>query len=210
MSNIKGLVILGFGGHARSVADVALSIGYNSLLFIDENAKLGETFFGHQVLQKIPAVISDSWEYMPAAGDNFKRQMQTEFINSRQKLLATIVSNNATIGLGVEISSGCFIAHHVHLGPMVVIGKGCLINTGAVVEHDCIIGEFSHLSVNSTIAGKSRVGNLVLVGAGAVVIDNISVTNKVTIGAGGVVVKNIYESGTYVGLPAKLLNSRTG
>ncbi len=206
MNKTNGLIILGFGGHARSVADVALSIGFNSLLFIDENAKEGETFLGFKVLRDFPFNIPDNWLFMPAAGDNKRRQKQLELIRSAQKPIATIVSKSATIGVGAKLSAGCFVAHHAHIGTMASVGDGCIVNTGAIVEHECVVGDFTHLSINSTLAGRSSLGNLVLLGAGAIVIDGISITDQVTIGAGGVVVKSLYRPGIYVGVPVKLNN----
>jgi UDP-N-acetylbacillosamine N-acetyltransferase len=44
MSPDTGLLILGFGGHARSVADVAIASGITQLCFIDANAKPNESF----------------------------------------------------------------------------------------------------------------------------------------------------------------------
>ena len=207
MNKNNSLIILGFGGHARSIADVALSIGFKSLIFIDENAKEGETFLGFKVLRDLPNDISGNWPCMPAAGDNQKRQNQVQFIHLAQKSIATIVSKSATIGYGAKLSAGCFVAHHAHIGPMSSIGLGCIINTGAIIEHECVVDDFSHLSVNSVLLGRSTLGKFVFLGAGTTVINGISISDQVTIGAGGVVVKSIYKSGVYVGIPAKLITS---
>jgi sugar O-acyltransferase (sialic acid O-acetyltransferase NeuD family) len=203
----KGLVILGFGGHARSVADVALSVGFNSLLFVDKNAKDGETFLGFTVRKEIYGAIPQGWECMPATGDNRLRQEQVLFVQSAGWPLATLVSGTATIGAGAEISPGCFVGRHAHIGPMAKVGAGCIINTGAVVEHECIVEDYTHVSVNSTLAGRSHLGKFVFLGTGATVIDGISIVDNVTIGAGGVVVESIGSPGTYVGVPAKKIAS---
>jgi UDP-N-acetylbacillosamine N-acetyltransferase len=210
MNKNSGLIILGFGGHARSIADVALSIGFKSLIFIDENAKEGETFLDFKVLRDLPDDIPDSWLFMPAAGDNQKRQNQVQFIHLAQKSIATIVSKSATIGYGAKLSAGCFVAHHAHIGPMSSIGRGCIINTGAIIEHECVVDDFAHLSVNSVLLGRSTLGKFVFLGAGTTVINGISISDQVTIGAGGVVIKSIHKSGVYVGIPVKLITSSSG
>lgn len=201
----RGLVILGFGGHARSVADVALAIGYEALLFIDENAREGENFLGHPVQRAWPAQLPDGWTCMPAAGDNRKRQAQLAAIQEAGWPPATLIAPSATLGAGAAVSPGSFIAHHAHVGPMARIGIGAIVNTGAVVEHESVVGDYTHVSVNTTVAGRSRVGRLVFVGAGATVIDGIAVGDEITIGAGGVVTASISEAGTYVGVPARKL-----
>lgn len=96
---------------------MALSVGFNSLLFIDENARKGETFFDFKVLRDFPVDIQDNRLYMPAAGYSHKRHKQVELINSAQKSIATIVSKSATIGVGAKLSAGCFVSHHAHLAP---------------------------------------------------------------------------------------------
>lgn len=207
MNKSKGLVILGFGGHARSVADVALSAGFNSLLFIDENAKEGENFLGFKLQREYCGALPDGWECMPASGNNPRRQEQVQFVWSVGWPLASVVSTRATIGAGAEISPGCFVGHHAHIGPMAKVGVGCIINTGAVVEHECIVGDYSHVSVNATLAGRSRLGKFVFLGAGATVIDGISTTDYVTIGAGGCVIEPIDTSGIYVGVPTQKINT---
>ena len=84
------------------------------------------------------------------AGDNRKRQLQTEHIQARGWPLATIVSPTATVGIGAAIAAGTFIGHHCHVGPMARIGQSCILNTGCIVEHDCVVGDFTHVSVNAT------------------------------------------------------------
>lgn len=199
------LIILGFGGHARSVADVALAIGYSSLTFIDTNARSSETFLGYPVLAELPAINPDKADFFPASGDNVRRQEQLEFIASRGFKAATLIAPTATVGTGSQLGAGSLVAHHAHIGPLATIGKGCIINTAAIVEHDCQIGDYCHISVNTTVAGKATIGESCFIGAGAVVIDGVSIAPRVILGAGSVVTRSIEQTGTYVGAPAKRL-----
>ena len=48
----RGLVVLGFGGHARSVADIALTPGIEELIFVDDRP-------GSFVLPGAGAVVID-------------------------------------------------------------------------------------------------------------------------------------------------------
>lgn len=202
MSAPPHLVLLGFGGHARSVADVALTAGYTKLWFVDDNAAEGERFLEFPVQKFMPPDPRD-WVYVPCAGDNRRREAQIQELISANLALTTIVSPSATIGHGSAIGPGCFIGHHAHVGPLAKLGKGCIVNTGGIVEHDCAVGDCVHVSVNSILAGRSSLGDRVFLGAGAVVIDGISVTSDVTIGAGGVVAESIESPGIYAGVPAR-------
>lgn len=198
-----GLRIFGFGGHARSVADVALASGIRQLSFADEKARDGESFLGFPIVKAFDDVLPGGWQYFPAAGDNKKRQIQAEHIKKKSWPLATVISPTATVGIGATIGAGTFIGHHSHVGPMAVIGEACILNTGCIIEHDCVVGSYTHVSVNAVLAGASRLGDLVFMGTGSTVIDKCSVSDRVTLGAGAVVVEEIVESGLYVGIPAK-------
>lgn len=202
----KQLVILGFGGHARSAAGVALAAGYTSLTFIDTNARPGENFLGHPVLADLPEIDGRIAEFFPASGDNERRREQLEFIASHGFQAATLVAPTATVGVGSQVGAGTLVAHHAHIGPLAHIGQGCIINTSSLVEHDCRIGDYCHISVNTTVAGKSTIGDSCFIGAGAVVIDGISIVARVILGAGSVATRSIDSAGTYVGAPAKRLD----
>lgn len=208
MSAPPGLVLIGFGGHARSVADVALSAGYRELLFVDENAADGERFLEFPVQRSMPPPTR-GWVYMPCAGDNHRRLAQVRQLILEGLPLATIVSPSATLGYGAALAQGCFVGHHAHIGPLARVGAGCIVNTGAVVEHDCVVGECVHVSIRSCVAGRSTLGDRVFLGAGSIVIDRISVASDVTVGAGGVVIASIDAAGVYAGVPARRISEIT-
>jgi UDP-N-acetylbacillosamine N-acetyltransferase len=206
MSGPLGLVLLGFGGHSRSVADVALAAGYSRLLFVDENARDGEVFLEFPVQSTMPLRAGD-WVYMPCAGNNLRRLVQVRELQAASLPLTSIVSPSATVGRGAVVGPGCFIGHHAHVGPLTRLGAGCIINTGAVVEHDCMIGQGTHVSVHSCIAGYCKVGDRSFLGAGSAVIDKVSITCDVTVGAGGVVVSAIDSPGVYAGVPVRRISA---
>jgi UDP-N-acetylbacillosamine N-acetyltransferase len=205
MNSEKGLVILGFGGHARSVAAVALANGIQSILFVDANAKAGETFLGFPVTQKLERNIGEGWSCIPGSGDNSERRSQFDLAQSAGWPIARIIARNATIDVDARIASGCFVGHHAHVGPSAQIGTGCILNTGAIVDHESIVGDFSHIAVNAVVAGRVRIGSFVFLGAGATIIDSVSVGDRITIGAGATVITSLNTAGTYVGCPARRL-----
>lgn len=205
MNGISCLLLLGFGGHARSVADVALSLGVVQLHFVDENARPGEQFCGFPVTTSFDLPLPVGWGVVPASGDNTKRVSQLQWIRMNNLPIATLVSDRATIGVGASVGEGSFVAHHAHIGPMASVGVGCIINTGAVIEHECQIGSFTHVSVNAVVAGRSVVGARSFIGAGATVIDGITLGDDIIVGAGGCVTKTLDQPGVYVGIPARRL-----
>lgn len=200
----KSLLILGFGGHARSVADVALACGYEELAFVDEMARPGENFLGHPVFASLDAAGKISArDAFPAAGDNHKRSAQILQIHALGLQLVSLVSPHASLGAGSVVAAGCFVGHHAHIGPGASVGSGAIVNTGAVVEHEARVGDYAHVSVNATMAGRSSLGAYSMLGAGAVIVDGVAVGGGVLVGAGAVVHRTVHEPGVYVGVPAR-------
>jgi sugar O-acyltransferase (sialic acid O-acetyltransferase NeuD family) len=203
----SGLMLVGCGGHARSVADIALDCGIPELLFVDERAQNDELIAGFRVVREWPAAIGEGWAAFPAIGTASGRGTAVAAIRARQLPLATLVSRRAYVGCAAAIGAGTLVCHGAHVGPNARLGEATIINTAAVVDHESGIGDYAHVAVNATIAGRCRVGRRAFVGAGAVLIDNVCIADDVTIGAGAVVVENIDIPGVYVGVPARAVRS---
>jgi UDP-N-acetylbacillosamine N-acetyltransferase len=200
----KTLVLLGCGGHARSVANIAIENGFEHLIFYDENAKEGEYILGHPVYKNIPQDMLENYVYIPCAGDNLKREKQMEWLEFRKLKIVKIIAKTAHISKFANISEGCFVGHHAYIGPEVNIEKNCIINTGAIIEHEVKIDAHSHISIKAALAGRVNIGQSVMIGAGATIIDQKKICHHCVIGAGAVVINDLNQSGTYVGVPAFL------
>ncbi|WP_423934933.1 NeuD/PglB/VioB family sugar acetyltransferase [Comamonas sp. 23] len=202
MSDRK-LLVYGFGGHARSVADVALCCGYTHLAFVDAQARPHETFIGHPVVSAFGDLQGDWSEAIAASGDGSKRQMQLDELTQLGFQVISLLSPRSTIAFNAKVAIGSFVGHHAHIGPGACVGRGAIVNTAAVVEHDTYVGDFAHVSVNATLAGSSRIGNFSMLGAGATVIDRITIGDHTMVGAGSVVIRSIASPGVYAGAPCK-------
>lgn len=195
------LIIYGCGGHARSVANVAIANGQIPLTFIDPHARPGETSLGFPVLK----AAVEKEKGIIGLGDNHRRARLFHSIDP--SLLTSLIANNADISQSAEIKLGVFVGQGAYIGPNAVIDVNTIINTHCVIEHDCRIGKHTHISVNSTIAGTCRIGDYVMVGAGATLIDGITIGDNIIIGAGAVVIQDLTEPGTYVGVPARKIKN---
>ncbi|WP_242166929.1 MULTISPECIES: acetyltransferase [unclassified Pseudomonas] len=205
MSPLEGLLILGCGGHARAVADVALALGVKHLCFVDHHARPDETCGAFPVRRSWDEDLPQGWSVMPASGDGARRQAQCDWVDQRGWPLATLVSPTATIGFCSTLGMGTFVGHHAHVGPLASVGMGCVVNTGAIVEHECTIGDFTHISINAAVAGRCHVGQFCFIGAGSTVIDGVKIADGVTLGAGACAHRDLGEPGVYVGVPTRKL-----
>ena len=203
MSSPSGRVILvGCGGHARSIADTLLHNAPDTeLIFWDDNARPNERILGFPAVQQVEPQEGD--RFVLGIGENEERRAR--FLTMNRDELLTVVSDLARLGRGAEVRCGCFVSHAALIGPEARIGDNTIINTAAVVEHEVVIGAHCHVAPGAVICGRATIGDEVLLGVGSKVLDGVTICSTVVIGAGAVVCADVELPGTYVGCPAKPL-----
>lgn len=199
---MKKIMIVGASGHGKVVADIAKKIGYEEIMFLDDNENL-RSCGGYPVIGISDLAMHSSTDTIVAIGNAEIRQCVQEKIVRNQGNIVTLIHPNAVIAEDVKIGLGTVIMAGAVVNSGARIGKGCIINTCSSVDHDCQLGDYVHVSVGAHVAGTVKIGSKTWVGAGATVSNNIVICNDCVIGAGAVVVKNISDAGTYVGVPAK-------
>lgn len=201
MSKIRELVIFGAGGHAVSVADVALSSMPDlNLVFI--GVTHDHTIFGFPVIAPGDFQPTSDAYFHVAIGDNKQRAKVYQECMEMGLNPYNIISPQAHLSRDVCFGEGNFIAHGAHIGPESKFGDGCIINTHAVIDHEAQLGNFVQVCPNAAVGGKARIGNKVFIGLSASVIDRITITDAAIIGANATVVDDLQEQGVYVGTPA--------
>ena len=198
---MSDLIIIGGGGHAKVIADIATANGYKILGFLDDNPNISKLLC-HSHLGGINDAVkfADKAKFVIAIGNNNVRKTISEKFNLK---FATLVHPTAAIGSEVEIGEGSVVMANAVINACAKIGSHCIINTCAVIEHDGIIDDFTHISPNATLCGTVKIGNNCHIGAGATVINNKSICQDCIIGAGAVVTENIETPGTYIGIPMR-------
>lgn len=196
----KKLLIIGSGGHGRTVADIANKMNaWHEISFLDDKINnpdvIGRT--GDALKYK------DTYDIFVAIGDNTARETLIIELLSHGIKIPTIIHPSVIIGEKVKVLDGTVLMPGVIINHSCKIGVGCIINTGVIIEHDCFVENFVHLSPGSMLAGSVKVGQGSWLGIGGVISNNVEVCKECIIGAGAVVIHNIYESGTYIGVPAK-------
>ena len=198
----KALIIIGAGGHGKVAADIAFKVGYENIIFFDNNDSIKECS-GFQVLGKSDMTKKyKCWDFFVAIGNADRRQKIFEILNEKECNIVSLIHPNAVISRRVKIGKGTAVMAGAVINSDAVIGDGCIINTASSVDHDCVVEDYAHISVGAHLSGSVRVGQKTWIGAGATVSNNIRICGGCMVGAGAVVIKNIDETGTYVGVPA--------
>lgn len=204
----KPLILVGGGGHCKSVIDVAESAGYDILGVLDIPEKVGEKILSTKVIgtdEDIPDFI-DKAEFLITVGQ-IKSPSARKFIYERIKnaegKFATVIAPDAYVSKYATIGEGSVIMHRAFLNAEVIVGENVIINTLTNLGHEVTIGDFCHLSTGVMVCGNVHVGNGVFIGSQSVVNQGVSITDNSIIGSLTCVNRSIVESGTYVGNPAK-------
>lgn len=194
------LIIIGASGHGKVVADIAALNGYDDIVFLDDDKSIKQCA-GYPVIGKsAEAPVGDVFVAVGNAGA--RKRLMERYKDRNHPIL---IHPKAVVAHGVEIGEGSAIMAGAIINPGAIVGRGVIVNTSSSIDHDCAIGDFVHVSVGAHLSGTVEVGKGTWIGAGATVSNNIKICGGCMIGAGAVVVRDIKESGTYVGVPARII-----
>lgn len=200
---MRKLAIIGASGHGKVVADIARRNGYKEIVFLDDNDSIHECG-GYPVIGKSSEAGTIDTDVIIGIGNaGVRKQIQKSISDEK---LVTLIHPDAVVAEDVAIGKGTVVMAGAVINPGVRIGKGCIINTCSSVDHDCIVEDFVHVAVGSHLCGTVNVGTGTWIGAGVTAINNIFICPDCMIGAGTVIVNDIWESGTYVGVPARRID----
>ena len=202
-------MIIGAGGHARVVAETALSSGIASrIAFLDD--QLSSNVLGWPVLGPLDLVFEEhiQSEFNSAVvglGQSDARMRWLHRLELAGYQLPLIVHHNAFISPSAYIGSGSVVFSHAVVQSEAVIGSGVILNTASTVDHNAHLGNGVHVSPGAHLAGEVYVGDRSWIGLGASIIQQIRIGAGVTVGAGAVVVRDLPDGVTAVGVPARVL-----
>lgn len=209
MEPLKPLILIGGGGHCKSVIDVAESAGYNILGVLDMPEDVGKPVLDYKVIGTdvdIPQYV-DKAEFVITVGFIKNPAIRIKLYNKVKAAggrLATIVASTAHVSKYATLGEGTVVMHHALVNADAKVGDNVIINNFVNIEHDAVIGNQCHISTGTMVNGECKVGERVFVGSQSVLANCISIGDDIIIGAGSVVRKSISEKGIYAGNPAIL------
>ena len=149
---MEDIILVGFGGHAKSVADcierqkLYRIIGYTDIEKHDSTYKyLGKDDILKNYLKEGIKNAAICIGYM--GKDNLREALYTKLKEIGYKL-PVIKDPSAIISSSVTIGEGTFVGKSVVINSEAQIGKMCIINTKSLIEHECSVHDFAHISVD--------------------------------------------------------------
>jgi sugar O-acyltransferase (sialic acid O-acetyltransferase NeuD family) len=192
--NKKEIVLIGGGGHCKSVIDVIEQNGQFEIAGIVDKPNLyGKNVLGYRVIGDDSNLKSLAKKYdyaivtvgqlrsSKARERLFKLALESGF------QLPSIISPNAYVSNHSSIGMGTVVMHDVTINSGAYIGDNCIINSGSLIEHDCNIHNHNHVSTNVTINGAVTIEEKCFIGSGVITNNSIIIKTKSFIKAGSIV-----------------------
>lgn len=214
-SGVQNLVIIGAGGHAREVLDLALARNrvektwdVRGMLVDAAYAAEAEGFPDAPLLGDL-AWLDDknlrTCTLIVAIGEPAVRARIVGELDTRGARYATLVHPSAVVGSRVELATGVVVGARSVLTCDIAVGRHAHINVASSVAHDCRIDEFAMLAPGVNLAGGVHVGAGVEIGTGASVIPKVRIGKGAVVGAGSTVIRDVAPEATVVGTPARTI-----
>ena len=206
----RPLILIGGGGHCKSVIEVAESAGYDIKGILDMPDEVGkEVLPGHKVIgtdDEIPQYVEEC-DFIITVGFIKNPALRIKLYNKVKAAggrLATIIASTAHVSKYAELGEGTVIMHQAFVNAGAKIGDNCIINTFVNIEHDAEVGNQCHISTGTMVNGECKIGENCFIGSQSVCANCIEIASDIIVGAGSVVRKSIRVKGIYAGNPAIL------
>jgi sugar O-acyltransferase (sialic acid O-acetyltransferase NeuD family) len=179
---MKKIILIGGGGHCKSVIDVIeQEKKYKIHGIVDKPKFLGSKVLGYKVIGSDLDLEYLAQEYKNAVitvGQIKSPLVRIKLFNLARKAgfkFPSIISPRAYVSKHSSIGIGTIIMHDVVVNSNVSIGNNCIINTKSLIEHDCEISDHCHISTCATINGSVKIRSKCFIGSNATIRDGITI-----------------------------------
>lgn len=206
---MKPLILIGGGGHCKSVIEAAESAGYQIMGVLDMPEDVGKEILSTKVIgtdDDIPLYV-DKAEFVITVGFIKNPVTRIKLYNRVKEVggkLATIIACTAYVSKYATIGEGSVVMHKAFVNAGAKVGNNVILNTFTNVEHDAVIGDQCHISTGTMVNGDCKIGANCFIGSQSVLANGITVGDDIIVGAGSLVRKSISVKGIYSGNPAIL------
>lgn len=207
---MKDIILVGFGGHAKSIADSIEQVGnFHIVGYVDIEPRgiyKNYCWLGTDDELKVyyKSGIHNAVICMGYMGDSDIRDKLYSLTKDIGFDLPVIIDASAVIAEDVQIGEGTYIGKGAIINADSRIGKMCIVNSGVLIEHESNIEDYSHIAVRTVICGNVRIGEHTFIGANTTVIQGINIGERCIVGAGSTILKDIPEQkkvyGVYHGI----------
>ena len=193
---MKDIILIGGGGHCKSVIDVIEQEGKFKIAgIVDKPELLDSKVLGYSVIGNDSDLSSLVKKYQCAlitVGQIKSPDLRIKLFSLANKVgffLPSIISPRAYVSKHAVVGKGAIVMHDALINANAKIGENCIINSKALIEHDAVIENHCHISTGSIINGGTVVKCHTFFGSNSVAKENIVIEKQSVIGGGVAVLK---------------------
>lgn len=192
------ILLIGGGGHCRSVIDVIESgTQFEVAGIVQPASETPDPVLGYPVLgndEALPYLLRYSPWALVTVGHLKEVSLRKRLFGMLIELEAEIpvvISPRAYVSQHAQLGIGTVVLHGAVVNAATLLGENCIINSMALVEHDVRIGAHCHISTGARLNGSVDVGAGCFIGSGAVIHQGVSIGDGSQIGAGCIINHNL-------------------
>ena len=193
---MKNIILIGGGGHCKSVIDVIEQEGRFEIVgIVDKPELLGSNVLGYSVIGSDFDLDSLAKKYQYAlitVGQIKSPSLRIKLFDLAVKAgftLPNIISPNAYVSRHSSIGNGVVVMHNAIVNASASIGDNCIINSKALIEHDVVIKNHCHISTGSIVNGGALIKNRVFFGSNSTTREGVIIESDLVFGAGSLILK---------------------
>ena len=188
---MKPLLLLGCGGHARSVIDLIEMEGkwsIHGLIGLPE--EIGSDVLGYPVigtdddLQSLRSTCSSAVLALGQLPDPAPRKRLAAVLGQLGFNCPVLISPHAVVSRYARLGAGTVVGHGAIVNASSVVGRHCTLNSRALIEHDVQLGEHCHVSTGALVNGSVQLGSDCFIGSGAMLREGLQIPAGTVISAG--------------------------
>lgn len=184
------LLLIGCGGHARSLIDLIESAAEWQIQgLVGLPKQIGSRVLGYPVIgcdDDLPELRKEFPTAVLAIGQLANPAPRQRLSAELEKLgfqFSVFISPYAVVSRHAKLGPGTTVGHGVIVNAGAVVGNHCIINSRALIEHDVQVGHHCHISTGVLLNGGVTVGSGSFIGSGAIIREGLNLPPMTVIGA---------------------------
>jgi sugar O-acyltransferase (sialic acid O-acetyltransferase NeuD family) len=188
---MKPLLLIGCGGHARSLMDVIETAGewrIHGLVGLPD--QVGSEVLGRPVIGSdtdLPTLRDTCPAAVLAIGQLPNPELRQRLATRLKELgfhFPVLMSPHAVVSPHSRLGAGTVVGHGAIVNAGAIVGAHCILNSRALIDHDVRIGDHCHVSTGALVNGGVEIGNGSFVGSGAMLREGLQLPAGTVISAG--------------------------
>ena len=164
---MKRLVLLGAGGFAKTLADLAVQTKIaDEVIFLDDNPQAKNT--SGVCADYVKFKGADTGMY-PAFGNNEIRLKWLDILSKEGIAVPSFIHPSSYISPTAKLGAATVVLPKAVINTNCRLERGCIVNCAAVLDHDCVLEEGVHLCIGALVKAENHLPAKRKVEAGEVI-----------------------------------------